>query len=97
MRIESIGGAGVDSKTRQERQREFTIYLVLFILLIIVGAVGYNNQYPSQNYPYYYGAYPDGFSPFWPGAVLPSPTYWGGPPIGQYAPFMGGPVTPIWW
>jgi hypothetical protein len=54
----------MDSKERQIRQREFTIYLVLFILLVIVGAITTNGQaidgrrYESPyGNPYYHGGY----------------------------------------
>ena len=53
----------MDKNERQRRQREFTIYLVLFILLVIVGAITTNGQ-PIEGRrhesPYgnpYYGGY----------------------------------------
>jgi len=96
----------VDSKTRQERQREFTIYLVLFILLIIVGAVGYNNPYPNYYYggfqagPYGYGGYPMYGGPMAYGGYYhpsPAPVYWGGPAAGGMPQFSYGPPAPMWW
>jgi hypothetical protein len=97
----------LDSKTRQERQREFTIYLVLFILLVIVGAVGYNTQtnpnvYPAGPYGYMYGGWPmyGGYpvqgGPFGPGYGYSGLAY-GGPSLGGLAPYSGGPIAPGWW
>jgi hypothetical protein len=53
----------MDKEERQRRQREFTIYLVLFILLVIVGAITTNGQqidgrrYESPYGNPYYGGY----------------------------------------
>jgi len=86
----------VDAKIREERQREFTLYLVLFILLVIVGAVGYNNQ--NQIYyggyapgPYGYGGYPMYGAPCIYGAVP-------GPANGPGAAYnYGAPQALFWW
>ncbi|MGV3489381.1 MAG: hypothetical protein ACO1OC_12475 [Tuberibacillus sp.] len=95
----------MEPNKRQERQREFTIYLVLFILLVIVGAVGYNHPYPNYYYggvpvgPYGYGGYPYGgpvaYGGFYgPG---PAPIYWGGPFAGGFHQVPYGPPAPGWW
>lgn len=73
----------MDNKERQLRQREFTIYLVLFILLVIVGAITTNGQmmdgrrydspYGPSNYggyngsPYNYSGYAQYGSPYYGG------------------------------
>jgi uncharacterized protein (TIGR01732 family) len=98
----------VDTEIRQARQREFTIILVLFILLVIVGAVGY--QLPQN--VYYYGGFPPGPYGFggWGGYYGPlPPPYWATPtpmnmaalPYSPYGapipPAYGPPQLPAWW
>jgi len=97
-----VGGCGLDAKERERRQREFTLYLVLFILLVIVGAIGSQRQgYWSSGYGALYPPTPDG-APGWGYPPLP---VWYGPsayvqPFG-YGPTPGlygyGPPGPGWW
>ncbi|MFC4619613.1 YjcZ family sporulation protein [Camelliibacillus cellulosilyticus] len=81
----------MDSETRSERTREFTIILVLFILLVIVGAVGYNNGYPGAVSYYQYPVGPGGYY----GYGAPPGFGYVGPGYGTfgpgYAPGFGGP------
>ncbi len=74
----------MDELTRQKRQREFTIYLVLFILLVIVGKITLNGQQVgsgnyngnASNSPYGSGIYT--------GAYYNDPFYGGMPQYAQY-------------
>jgi len=86
--------------TREERQREFTLYLILFILLVIVGAVGYQKPAPVT-YPPSYGHYPfNGYQPY-PGSYGPYGSYyswsgyppWGGFQGAAYGSPIGYPPT----
>gem|GEM_PF-2322067 len=98
----------MDTEIRQARQREFTIILVLFILLVIVGAIGYQTP---QNV-YYYGGFPPGPYGFggWGGYYGPAlPPYWATPTPTSMAPLpyspygapmpssYGPPQVPTWW
>lgn len=79
----------MDQYTREDRQKEFTLYLILFILLVIVGAIqSQSKRQVQQTYPnpYYSGHdYPHGYS---------ANPHWGN--LYGYHPYPGS--TPFgWW
>ncbi|GGH86118.1 hypothetical protein JOD43_000688 [Pullulanibacillus pueri] len=95
----------LDKEEREARQKEFTLYLILFILLVIVGAIGYQNQTQRLSSPYDDHIYPakgmgnfnpDPFVPFGYGGNAGS-GYVPMQPLGYgyVEPARNGPMYPI--